>query len=129
MKYLRSKKYTLALSIAALDVSSHSFSQEITDEDSDITRVENVIVTGDIGYRNRTDEALQTLEYGQEYFQRFEPLTAGDALKHMPSVTFLSDVLESDGARLRGLDPGYTQITINGEKVPGSNADRSFFLD
>ncbi len=47
----------------------------------------------------------------------------------MPSVTFLSDVIESDGARLRGLDPGYTQILINGEKVPGSSADRSFFLD
>lgn len=47
----------------------------------------------------------------------------------MPSVTFLSDVIESDGARLRGLEPGYTQILINGDKVPGSNADRSFFLD
>jgi iron complex outermembrane receptor protein len=31
--------------------------------------------------------------------------------------------------RLRGLEPGYTQILINGDKVPGSNADRSFFLD
>ena len=30
---------------------------------------------------------------------------------------------------LRGLPPGYTQILINGEKVPGANADRSFFLD
>ena len=38
-------------------------------------------------------------------------------------------MIESDGARLRGLDPGYTQILINGEKVPGSNVDRSFFLD
>ena len=47
----------------------------------------------------------------------------------MPGVTFLSDVIESDGARLRGLDPGYTQILINGERVPGGQADRSFFLD
>jgi outer membrane receptor protein involved in Fe transport len=44
-------------------------------------------------------------------------------------VTFLSDVIESDGVRLRGLDPGYTQILINGDKVPGSEADRSFFMD
>ncbi len=29
----------------------------------------------------------------------------------MPSVTFLSDVLESDGARLRGLDPGADSFT------------------
>lgn len=47
----------------------------------------------------------------------------------MPGVTFLSDVIESDGARLRGLDPGYTQVLINGERVPGGQADRSFFLD
>src|SRR5262249_33079570 len=47
----------------------------------------------------------------------------------VPSATFQSDVLEYDGVRLRGLDPGYTQILINGEKVPGSGVDRSFFVD
>jgi outer membrane receptor protein involved in Fe transport len=88
-----------------------------------------IIVRGQITYRNRSTETEPTLVYGQDYFQRFEPLTAGDALKRVPSVTFLSDVLESDGVRLRGLDPGYTQIQINGEPVPGSNADRSFFMD
>src|SRR5690606_30353945 len=80
-------------------------------------------------YRNRSDAPEPMLVYDEEYFQRFEPLTAGDALKRVPSVTFLSDVIESDGPRLRGLDPGYTQILINGEKVPGPNPDRSFFLE
>lgn len=89
----------------------------------------DIVVLGKIGYRNRTDTTEPVLSYDTEYFQRFEPLTAGDALKRVPSVSFLSDVIESDGARLRGLDPGYTQILINGEKVPGSNTDRSFFLD
>lgn len=90
----------------------------------------DIVVLGHIGFRNREDDtAVPVLSYDEEYFQRFEPLTAGDALKRVPSVTFLSDVIESDGARLRGLDPGYTQILINGDKVPGSNADRSFFLD
>ena len=88
-----------------------------------------IVVQAGIGYRNRSDAAEPMLIYDEEYFQRFEPLTAGDALKRVPSVTFLSDVIESDGPRLRGLEPGYTQILINGEKVPGSNADRSFFLD
>lgn len=88
-----------------------------------------IVVQGQIGYRNRDDAAEPILVYDEQYFQRFEPLTAGDALKRVPSVTFLSDVIESDGARLRGLEPGYTQILINGDKVPGSNADRSFFLD
>ncbi len=94
-----------------------------------ITTSSDIVVQGAITYRNRSEDAEPILVYDNDYFQRFEPLTAGDALKRVPSVTFLSDVIESDGARLRGLEPGYTQILINGEKVPGSNADRSFFLD
>lgn len=101
-----------------------------TDENGEPVDARTIVVQGEIGYRNRdSDSAEPVLVYDTEYFQRFEPLTAGDALKRVPSVTFLSDVIESDGARLRGLPPGYTQILINGEKVPGSNDDRSFFMD
>lgn len=99
-------------------------------EDQAIQTSQDIVVLGHIEYRNRNDNGAEpVLVYDDQFFQRFEPLTAGDALKRVPSVTFLSDVIESDGARLRGLDPGYTQILINGEKVPGSNTDRSFFLD
>ncbi|WP_287899008.1 TonB-dependent receptor [Brevundimonas sp.] len=94
-----------------------------------VTALEEVVVTGEPAMRNRTDDVVPTLSYDLDYFQRFEPLTAGDALKRVPSVTFLSDVLESDGVRIRGLDSAYTQILINGERVPGANLDRSFFVD
>jgi TonB-dependent receptor len=93
------------------------------------TTVGELVVAGEITFRNRTDDAVPTLSYDLEYFQRFEPLTAGDAMKRVPSVAFLSDILESDGARMRGLDPGYTQILINGERVPGAGVDRSFYVD
>src|SRR5688500_3288336 len=123
---------TTALALAV----SHPAQAQVTDradatqEDAEQPQSSNtIVVQAEIGFRNRSDAAEPVLIYDEEYFQRFEPLTAGDALKRVPSVTFLSDVLESDGARLRGLDPGYTQILINGEKVPGSNTDRSFFLD
>ncbi len=98
----------------------------------------DVVVINGITYRDRTDDTAPVLVYDTDYFQRFEPLTAGDALKRVPSVTFLSDVLESDGVRLRGLDPAYTQILINGEEVPGAGsssgaigngADTAFFVD
>ncbi|WDA39678.1 TonB-dependent receptor plug domain-containing protein [Erythrobacter sp. BLCC-B19] len=98
-------------------------------EDDKVQSAKEIVVQGSIGFRNRSDTAEPVLVYDEEYFQRFEPLTAGDALKRVPGVTFLSDVIESDGARLRGLDPGYTQVLINGERVPGGQADRSFFLD
>ncbi|WP_336968907.1 TonB-dependent receptor plug domain-containing protein [Sphingobium aromaticiconvertens] len=97
--------------------------------DGPIVTSKDIVVNGGIGFRDRTDTPEPVLKYGTDYFQRFEPLTAGDALKRVPSVTFLSDVIESDAPRLRGLPPGYTQILINGERVPGASADRSFFLD
>jgi outer membrane receptor for ferrienterochelin and colicin len=100
-----------------------------SEADDEVQTAREIVVQGAIALRNRSEDAEPILVYDEDYFQRFEPLTVGDALKRVPSVTFLSDVIESDGARLRGLDPGYTQILINGEKVPGSNADRSFFLD
>ncbi|QTC90658.1 TonB-dependent receptor plug domain-containing protein [Brevundimonas goettingensis] len=117
----------LGAAIAPLAFAGASAAQTV--ETGPATAVEEVIVTGQPQMRNRTDDVVPTLSYDLEYFQRFEPLTVGDALKRVPSVTFLSDVLESDGARLRGLDPGYTQVLINGERVPGAGVDRSFFVD
>ncbi|HEY0623072.1 TonB-dependent receptor plug domain-containing protein [Sphingomonas sp.] len=118
----------LALSLAA-PAAAQTVETAQAAAQQEIETAADVVVNGTIAYRNRTEGAEPELVYDQEFFQRFEPLTAGDALKRVPSVTFLSDVIESDGARLRGLDPGYTQILINGERVPGTNADRSFFLD
>ncbi|MES2626849.1 MAG: TonB-dependent receptor [Pseudomonadota bacterium] len=122
---------TLHVSLIALAVSHAitAMAAETETSDSAVRSVEEIVIQGQIGYRNRSDDAVPTLEYGLDYIQRFEPLTAGDALKRMPSVTFLSDVIESDGVRMRGLDPGYTKVLINGEQVPGASTDRSFFMD
>jgi iron complex outermembrane receptor protein len=120
----------LLLATAGLAWTAPALAAEADEAEADSEKsARDIVVMAEIGFRNRSEDAQPVLVYDEEYFQRFEPLTAGDALKRVPSVTFLSDVLESDGARLRGMDPGYTQILINGEKVPGSNADRSFFLD
>lgn len=116
----------LGAAVAPLLIGNAAFAQ---DQEAPATALEEVIVTGRPVLRNRTDDVVPTLSYDLEYFQRFEPLTVGDALKRVPSVTFLSDVLESDGVRLRGLDPGYTQVLINGDRVPGAGVDRSFFVD
>jgi outer membrane receptor protein involved in Fe transport len=89
---------------------------------------ETVTITGNI-FRDRSTAIAPTLEYGLDYFQPFEPLTVGDILKRTPSTAFVSDILEFDGVRLRGLDPGYTQILINGKRVPGADVDRSFWVD
>ncbi|MDX2235462.1 MAG: TonB-dependent receptor [Hyphomonadaceae bacterium] len=127
----------LGVAGAALALATPARAQEQQDANAP-TASDEVVVLGTITYRNRTEAVAPTLEYGLDYFQRFEPLTAGDALKRVPSVAFLSDVIEADGVRLRGLDPAYTQILINGEQVPGSGsssgafgngAEQSFFVD
>jgi outer membrane receptor protein involved in Fe transport len=120
---------SLALGIGNASAQTEGAAATAQQEAEAIKSANEIVVQGQIGFRNRSEDTEPKLVYDTDYFQRFEPLTAGDALKRVPSVTFLSDVIESDGARLRGLDPGYTQILINGDKVPGSNADRSFFLD
>ena len=66
--------------------------------------MEEIFVRG-VAYRSRIEGVAPVLTYDLD-FQRFEPLTVGDMLKRTPSVAFLSDVLEYDGARLHGLDRG-----------------------
>ena len=118
------KKTLLATSLAAALAATPAVQAQSKDAAS---KLDAVVVQG-IVYRDRAAEPA-TLVYDLEYFQQFEPLTVGDMLKRVPSVAFLSDVLEYDGVRLRGLDPGYTQILINGKRVPGAGFDRSFFVD
>ena len=89
----------------------------------------DIIVTADIAFRNRTEDANPVVSYDLDYFQRFEPVSVGEMLKRVPGVTFTSDVLEYDGVQMRGLPAGFTQVLINGRRAPGSGADRSFFVD
>ncbi len=118
-----------ALASLAFSATAHADASAPKEEATKPEALEAIEVKGEIVYRDRSEAIAPTLSYDLEYFQRFEPLTAGDMLKRVPSVAFVSDVLEYDGARLRGLDPGYTQILINGKKVPGAGNDRSFWVD
>jgi outer membrane receptor protein involved in Fe transport len=119
----------VALSLAIAQSAAAQNAPPPTPGEGEARSLDAIVVQAEINYRDRTEATAPVLAYDLEYFQRFEPLTVGDMLKRVPSVAFVSDVLEYDGARLRGLDPGYTQILINGKKVPGAGDDRSFFVD
>ena len=129
-----------ALACAALLPAGTAWSQTATPDGSadaaasaaaaGIKEMDTLVVQGEITYRYRTDEIAPVLRFDQEYFQRFEPNTVGDMLKRVPGVGFVgSDIMEYDGAQLRGLGGGYTQVLINGKKVPGAGDDRSFYVD
>jgi len=97
---------------------------------ADARQLDTVVVQGEIAYRNRTGDIEPVLSYDLEYFQRFEPNTVGDMVKRLPGAAFVgSDIMEFDGVQLRGLGGGYTQVLINGKKVPGAGDDRSFWID
>ncbi len=119
----------IAVALAAALAAPLASAQAAATEAKGAAQLDRVEVVGEIVYRDRTEATAPVLTYDLEYFQRFEPLTVGDMLKRVPSVTFVSDVLEYDGVRLRGLDSGYTQILINGKRVPGAGLDRGFFVD
>ncbi|KAF1707626.1 TonB-dependent receptor plug domain-containing protein [Pseudoxanthomonas sacheonensis] len=97
---------------------------------SEAKQLDTIVVQGEITYRNRSDDTAPVLSYDLEYFQRFEPSTVGDMLKRLPGVTFVgSDIMEFDGVMMRGMAAGYTQVLINGKKMPGAGDDRSFWVD
>ncbi|RYZ71461.1 MAG: TonB-dependent receptor, partial [Lysobacteraceae bacterium] len=123
-----------ALACAALLPAGAAWSQVVAPDGSadaaGAKQLDAVVVQGEIIYRDRTEDTAPTLIYDLEYFQRFEPSTVGDMLKRVPGVGFVgSDIMEYDGVQLRGLVGGYTQVLINGKKVPGAGDDRSFYVD
>jgi outer membrane receptor protein involved in Fe transport len=119
----------MSLPALAAATALHATAQQAPREQAQAAQLPPVVVTGEITYRDRTPDIAPTLTYGQDYFQRFEPATAGDMVKRVPSATFVSDILEFDAVQLRGLAPAYTQVLVNGKQVPGGADDRSFWLD
>ncbi|MEA3523917.1 MAG: TonB-dependent receptor [Campylobacterota bacterium] len=87
------------------------------------------VVDSKENYRFRTDSVSPTLVYDREFFERYEPVTAGAMLKRVPGVVFQGDIGEYDFIKLRGMAAGYTQILINGKRVPGVGSDGEMNLD
>ncbi|OYW83448.1 MAG: hypothetical protein B7Z26_00555, partial [Asticcacaulis sp. 32-58-5] len=126
------KKLAMGVAIAPFAFAMAPFANaQDANADTAVSKEEmtEVVVTGNIRFRDRQPVENPTLVYDTEYFQRFEPVSVGEMLKRVPGVTFTSDMLEYDGVSMRGLPPGYTTILINGRKAAGGEKDRSFFVD
>ncbi|MGB5918445.1 TonB-dependent receptor plug domain-containing protein [Arcobacter sp.] len=65
----------------------------------------------------------------KEKILKYNDATAGDVLKRFPSVTFDGEPTSSETIKLRGLDAKYTQVLINGQRVPGAGENREFQID
>jgi outer membrane receptor for ferrienterochelin and colicins len=115
------------LSVAAIAVLASAAENVTATEGTELGTME--VVDTQNKFRNRTQSTAPELVYDREFFERFEPTTAGDMLKRVPGVVFKGDVNEYDFPSFRGLDSFYTQILINGKRVPGFEPDGGINLD
>lgn len=125
MKSMRKAALRTLLMSCCVAFPSAALAQDQADEET----LEDIVITGEIQYRNRTDTVAPELVYDQQFFEQFEPLSVGDQLSRVPGVAFTSDIGERDAPQMRGLGEGFTQVLVNGRAIPGAGNDRTVFVD
>ena len=68
--------------------------------------------------QERRNSTTAKIIVGREEIDRFGDSTLGDVLKRLPGVTIQGRPGRGGAIRLRGLGNGYTQILLDGERVP-----------
>ncbi|MEP7303148.1 MAG: TonB-dependent receptor [Caldimonas sp.] len=68
--------------------------------------------------QERRQSTAAKIVIGREEIERFGDATLGDVLKRLPGVTIQGRPGRGGAIRLRGLGNGYTQILLDGERVP-----------
>jgi iron complex outermembrane receptor protein len=72
----------------------------------------------------RRESTASKIVIGRDEIERFGDSTVGEVLKRLPGVTIGGTPGRGGAPRLRGLGSGYTQILIDGQRLP-----RGFSLD
>ena len=68
--------------------------------------------------QERRNSTAAKIVVGRDEIDRFGDSTLGDVLKRLPGVTIQGRPGRGGAIRLRGLGNGYTQILLDGERVP-----------
>ena len=84
------------------------------------TRLAPVEITGSRpdDVQERRNSTAAKIIIGREEIDRFGDSTLGEVLKRLPGVTIQGRPGRGGAIRLRGLGSGYTQILLDGERVP-----------
>ncbi|WP_342115008.1 TonB-dependent receptor plug domain-containing protein [Pseudoduganella sp. OTU4001] len=99
----------LTLLAAAILSATHAMAEQ----QQPIQKVEIKSSAG--GYNPRKDDTASKIVVSSEELKRYGDTSIGDALKRVPGVTVGAGGRD---IRMRGLGSGYTQILLNGERVP-----------
>ncbi len=95
-----------------------------------ITKLEAVTSYGEqtaLQQRQQSPNSIVVIDQAQ--IERFNDATAGDVLRRLPGVLFGGAPGENKDVRIRGLDKEYSQVLINGRRIPGGGEKREFQLD
>jgi iron complex outermembrane receptor protein len=84
------------------------------------TRPQQVEVTAsrESDSEQRRQSTAAKIVIGREEIDRFGDSTVGEVLKRLPGVTMPGAPGRGGGPRMRGLGGGYTQLLIDGQRVP-----------
>ncbi|HWK83979.1 MAG TPA: TonB-dependent receptor [Caldimonas sp.] len=84
------------------------------------TELDTVQITGSRpgDVQERRNSTAAKIVIGRDEIERFGDSTLGDVLKRLPGVTIQGRPGRGGAIRLRGLGNGYTQILLDGERVP-----------
>ena len=79
-----------------------------------------VVVTGARAndMQERRQSTAAKIVIGREEIDRFGDSTVGEVLKRLPGITLQGAPGRGGAIRMRGLGSGYTQILLDGERVP-----------
>jgi outer membrane receptor for ferrienterochelin and colicins len=97
-----------------------AFAQQATApaaQTSDMGRIE-VTSSRDNDTQQRRESTASKIVIGREEIERQGDSNLGEILKRMPGITLGGVPGRGSGIRMRGLSQGYTQILLDGERVP-----------
>ncbi|YAF95552.1 MAG: TonB-dependent receptor plug domain-containing protein [Nodularia sp. CChRGM 3473] len=118
----------------ALKISDSTSAQILSSDDTSEEEEEQIesesdielLVTGesDNPIQQRLEAPNQVIIIDRQEIERFNDATAGDVLRRLPGVVITGPFDENRDVRLRGFTQGFTQILIDGQRLPDSNNNR-----
>lgn len=130
--FLRVKTGTVILEVSYIGFKSSEYTVDVTVNavsaveislTSDITELENVVITGVLQGQQRALNQQKTADniksiVSADQIGRFPDPNVAEALQRVPGVNIERDQGEGRYVLVRGLAPQFTNISINGEQIP-----------
>jgi outer membrane receptor for ferrienterochelin and colicins len=114
---MHSQTFTRTLFVPLVFSANAVFAQQVAAPAADMGRIE--VTSGrDNDAQQRRESTASKIVIGREEIERQGDSNLGEILKRMPGITLGGAPGRGSGIRMRGMSQGYTQILLDGERVP-----------